>query len=114
MADYHTVYKGPEGETTQWEDIQIRLGNMAPKPKPWKPDAYTPEQEEQKDKEWLDKKDEEELAELDDEFQDDRALEEYRWAANALQLQQPLLSAAHVSAAGCPAMLARFVHTQHR
>uniref|UniRef100_A0A383WQD4 Phosducin thioredoxin-like domain-containing protein n=1 Tax=Tetradesmus obliquus TaxID=3088 RepID=A0A383WQD4_TETOB len=78
MADYHTVYKGPEGETTQWDDIQIRLGNMAPKPKPWKPDAYTPEQEEQKDKEWLDKKDEEEIAELDDEFQDDRALEEYR------------------------------------
>ncbi|WIA15119.1 hypothetical protein OEZ85_001809 [Tetradesmus obliquus] len=51
---------------------------MAPKPKPWKPDAYKPEQEEQKDTEWLDKKDEGELAELDDEFQDDRALEEYR------------------------------------
>ena len=83
MAEYHTVYKGPEGETTQWEDIQVRLGNMAPKPKPWKPEAYQPEQEEQKDTEWLDKKDEGELAELDDEFQDNRALEEYRWAAAA-------------------------------
>jgi hypothetical protein len=89
MAEYHTVYKGPEGETTQWEDIQIRLGNMAPKPKPWKPEAYKPEQEEQKDKEWLDNKNEGELAELDDEFQDDRALEEYRCAARSAQPHQP-------------------------
>lgn len=83
MAEYHTVYKGPEGETTQWEDIQIKLGNMAPKPKPWKPDAYKPEQEEQKDKEWLDKKDEDELSELEDEFQDDKVLEEYRCSTSS-------------------------------
>jgi hypothetical protein len=78
MAEYHTVYKGPEGETTQWEDIQVKLGNMAPKPKPWKPDAYQPEVEQQKDKQFLDKQDEQELRDLEEEFDDDRALEEYR------------------------------------
>lgn len=80
----HTVYKGPEGETTQWEDIQVKLGNMAPRPKPWKPEAYTPEEEEQKDKDWLDKKDEGELSDLEDEFGDDRALEEYRYTCTAI------------------------------
>jgi hypothetical protein len=78
MAEYHTVYKGPEGETTQWEDIQVRLGNMAPKPKPWKPDAFQPEEEEQKDQQFLDKQDEQELQDLEGDFDDDRALEEYR------------------------------------
>ena len=34
MADYHSVYKGPEGETTQWQDIQAKLGNYIAKPKP--------------------------------------------------------------------------------
>ena len=29
--DYHTVYKGPEGETTQWDDIQRKLGNLPAK-----------------------------------------------------------------------------------
>lgn len=31
MTDYHTTYKGPEGESTQWDDIQAKLGNKAPK-----------------------------------------------------------------------------------
>lgn len=78
MAEYHTIYKGPEGETTQWEDIHIKLGNMAPKPKAWKPEAYKPEEEEQHNQQYLDKQDEQELQELQDEFDDDRALEEYR------------------------------------
>eukprot|EP00879_Flechtneria_rotunda_P007622 GHRR01007994.1.p1 GENE.GHRR01007994.1~~GHRR01007994.1.p1 ORF type:complete len:246 (+),score=69.93 GHRR01007994.1:280-1017(+) len=78
MAEYHTVYKGPEGETTQWEDIQVKLGNLPARPKPWKPKAYRPEQEEQKTKEWLDKQDEDELSDLEDKFQDDKALEEHR------------------------------------
>uniref|UniRef100_A0A6U0Z877 Phosducin domain-containing protein n=1 Tax=Polytomella parva TaxID=51329 RepID=A0A6U0Z877_9CHLO len=79
MADYHTYYKGPEGETTQWEDIQIRLGNLAPKEKAWKPEKYAPEEELSKNKEWIDAKTQDELEEgLDEEFQDDRALNEYR------------------------------------
>ena len=68
MGDYHTVYKGPEGETTQWEDIQTRLGNLPPKPKPWRPDAYAPPADEgaarQRDVGSLAKRDEQELAEL--------------------------------------------------
>jgi hypothetical protein len=79
MAEYHTIYKGPEGETTQWEDIQVKLGNMAPKPKAWKPDAYKPEESQQVDKQFLDKAhDEQQLEDLEDRFDDDRALEEYR------------------------------------
>ena len=31
MTDYHTTYKGPEGETTQWDDIQAKLGNKPAK-----------------------------------------------------------------------------------
>lgn len=83
MADYHTVYKGPEGETTQWDDIQRKLGNLPPKEPVWKPDAYAPEAEEAKDEKWLDKKDEQELSDLEDEFGDDRFLEEYRWVLPA-------------------------------
>lgn len=86
MAEYHTVYKGPEGETTQWEDIQTKLGNMAPKPKPWKPDAYKPEEEQRVDQEFLSKAhDQQQLQDLEDEFDDDRALEEYRCAQQLLQ-----------------------------
>lgn len=31
MTEYHTIYKGPEGESTQWDDIQRKLGNAPPK-----------------------------------------------------------------------------------
>lgn len=31
MTDYHTVYKRGEGESTQWEDIQRKLGNIPEK-----------------------------------------------------------------------------------
>lgn len=31
MTEYHTVYKGPEGESTQWDDIQAKLGNRPAK-----------------------------------------------------------------------------------
>ena len=31
MTEYHTIYKGPEGESTKWDDIQRKLGNKAPK-----------------------------------------------------------------------------------
>ena len=40
MTEYHTIYKGPEGESTKWDDIQRKLGNKPPKvgvqpPHPW-------------------------------------------------------------------------------
>jgi hypothetical protein len=31
MTDYHTVYKGNEGETTEWDDIQRKQGNFPDK-----------------------------------------------------------------------------------
>lgn len=45
----------------------------------WKPDAYEPEAEPRKDAAWVEGRSAEELEELEDEFGDDRALEEFRW-----------------------------------
>ena len=74
-----TTYKRGDGETTQWEDIQTRLGNFAPRAKAWKADEWKSEKDTTKDKTWIDGKHQEELEDMDnDEFQDSRFLEEYR------------------------------------
>ncbi|CAL4978290.1 unnamed protein product [Urochloa decumbens] len=81
MADYHFVYKDVEGASTQWDDIQRRLGNLPPKPEPFKPPPFAPKveaDEQPKSKEWLDAREPEELEELEDELDDDRFLEQYR------------------------------------
>ncbi|KAF8118078.1 hypothetical protein N665_0006s0078 [Sinapis alba] len=83
MADYHFVYKDVEGTSTQWDDIQRKLGNLPAKAPAFKPPAYTPEQDESsapKDQAWFDKKTEEELEDLEDDkdLDDDRFLEDYR------------------------------------
>lgn len=77
MAEYHTVYKGREGESTQWEDIQRKLGNLPPKPPAWKPEKYAPEEEVAKNS--TDHIDSAYATELEGmELDDDRFLEEYR------------------------------------
>ncbi|XP_023535516.1 phosducin-like protein 3 [Cucurbita pepo subsp. pepo] len=83
MGDYHFVYKDVEGASTQWDDIQAKLGNLPPKPAPFKPPAFTPAQDEasvSKDKSWIDQKTEEELEDLEDDLDldDDNFLQEYR------------------------------------
>ncbi|KAL9454329.1 hypothetical protein AB3S75_009837 [Citrus x aurantiifolia] len=83
MADYHFVYKDVEGASTQWDDIQRKLGNLPPKPPAFKPPAFEPAVDPDsvpKDKSWVDDKTEEELEELEDDpdLDDDRFLEEYR------------------------------------
>jgi hypothetical protein len=83
MADYHTTYKGPEGETTQWEDIQRKLGNLPEKAPVWKPEAWKPGAEAPKGEALMRDKDAEELSDLEDEFGDNRFLEEYRWVGRA-------------------------------
>ncbi|GMP25802.1 hypothetical protein CsSME_00002490 [Camellia sinensis var. sinensis] len=37
MANYHFVYKDVEGASTQWDNIQRKLGNLPPKPPAFKP-----------------------------------------------------------------------------
>ncbi len=76
----NTVYRGDPDATTEWDDIQRKMGNLPPKAPAWKPEEFVPEAEVAKDKEWIDAKDEAELSDLEDEFADDRALEEYRCA----------------------------------
>ena len=75
MADYHTTYQRGEGETTQWEDLQRKFGNLPPKEPVQKPAAFAPAAEEQKDTQWLDERGEDELEMLDEETSDDRFLE---------------------------------------
>ncbi|KAJ4949897.1 hypothetical protein NE237_000101 [Protea cynaroides] len=72
-----------EGASTQWDDIQRKLGNLPPKPTPFKPPSFIPTQDEDskpKNKVWIDEKTEEELEDLEDDadLDDDRFLEEYR------------------------------------
>ena len=83
MGDYHFVYKDVEGASTQWDDIQRKLGNLPPKPPAFKPPPFTPAEDQDskpKDKAWIDGKTEEELEDLedDDNLDDDRFLQEYR------------------------------------
>ncbi|KAL7237764.1 hypothetical protein ACSBR2_003961 [Camellia fascicularis] len=46
MASYHFVYKDVEGASTQWEDIQRKLGNLPPKPPAFKPPSFKPTEDE--------------------------------------------------------------------
>lgn len=81
--DYHFVYKDVEGASTQWDDIQRKLGNLPAKAPPYKPPPFTPAEDDDskpKDQSWIDQKTEEELSDLEDEpdLDDDRFLHEYR------------------------------------
>lgn len=78
MGDYHTYYERKPGETTQWEDQLIKHG-IIEKPEPaWKPDAYTPEEEvDRNSKAFVDSASARELEEI--EYDDDRFMEEYRY-----------------------------------
>lgn len=81
MADHHFVYKGVEGASTQWDDIQRKLGNLPPKPPAFKPPSFTPSDDTDSkpiSKSWIDTKNLEELEDLEDDLDDDRFLEEYR------------------------------------
>lgn len=81
--DYHFVYKDVEGASTQWDDIQRKLGNLPPKPPAFKPPPFTPSEDQDskpKDKSWIDHKTEDQLEDLEDDpdLDDDRFLQEYR------------------------------------
>lgn len=78
--EYHTVYKRPEGETTQWEDLQRKFGNLPPKEEVQKPEAFVPAQDKSKDRQLLDNDDDiDALENAEDNFADDPFLEAYRW-----------------------------------
>eukprot|EP00798_Chlamydomonas_sp_ICE-L_P015774 gene15774-21897_t len=74
----NTVYKGLDGETTEWDDIQRKLGNFVEKAPAWKPEKFTPKEDEPTGRDLIDNEQEEELSDMEDEFGDDRAMEEYR------------------------------------
>jgi len=83
-------------ETTEWEDIHIRLGNMAPKPKTRLTDKEIAElveeaivEHEQEEKEKLEKASLDKLEEIEDEL-DEKVFEEYRKKRLAEMKQQAL------------------------
>ncbi|KAF9616752.1 hypothetical protein IFM89_032271 [Coptis chinensis] len=79
MGDYHFVYKDLEGTSTQWDDIQTKLGNLPPKPPVFKPPTFTPSEDEDS-KSWIDNKIEDKLKDLEDDtnLDEDHFLVEYR------------------------------------
>ncbi|THG02491.1 hypothetical protein TEA_022461 [Camellia sinensis var. sinensis] len=90
MANYHFVYKDVEGASTQWDDIQRKLGNLPPKPPAFKSPSFTPAEDEDskhKDKAWIDDRTEEQLEDLEDDpdLDDDRFLQEYRLTKEHMQ-----------------------------
>eukprot|EP00889_Picochlorum_renovo_P002870 jgi/Picre1/29900/NNA_005281.t1 len=100
MSEYHTIYKGDPYETTEWDEIQRKHGNLPPKESKPKPPDWEPEEEDwrkqkgqgglgtERAQEHLDDIDTlDELEELEDEFEDDRFLEEYR-RKRMLELEQ--------------------------
>ncbi|CAI9303238.1 unnamed protein product [Lactuca saligna] len=79
-ADLHFVYKDVEGVSTQWDDIQTKLRYLPPKPSAFKPDPFTPAEDEDskpKTKSQIDKKTEE-LKDLEDDLDDSCFLKEYK------------------------------------
>ncbi|WJX14660.1 hypothetical protein P8452_04885 [Trifolium repens] len=81
MGDYHFIYKDLEGASTQWDDIQTKLGNLPAKPPAFKPPSFTPATHLDsipKDKSWIHSKTHDQLQDLEDDLDDDRFLQEYR------------------------------------
>mmetsp|Transcript_15795 Transcript_15795/g.34244 ORF Transcript_15795/g.34244 Transcript_15795/m.34244 type:complete len:254 (-) Transcript_15795:171-932(-) len=81
MADYGTTsYKNHVPETTEWDDIQRKLGNLPSLPEQPKPAPFEPKAEVSKNASWIESQSEQALEELEDDkaIEDDRFLEEYR------------------------------------
>ena len=89
MAEYHTTYRGPEGRTTEWDDIQIKMGNKAPRPKREKAPKFAGEYEEAQDSDWVRRLDEDELSDIEDDLEDDRALKVLRYYSHGLAVPHP-------------------------
>ncbi|KDD74182.1 hypothetical protein H632_c1506p0 [Helicosporidium sp. ATCC 50920] len=97
MSEYHTIYKAPEGETTQWDDIQARLGNRAAKPKPAPAPKWEAAPEASRaSRANVEAADADALEDLEDDFEDDRELAALR-AKRMRELQE---SAAKAQAPG--------------
>ncbi|KAF5763926.1 putative phosducin, thioredoxin-like domain, Thioredoxin-like superfamily [Helianthus annuus] len=75
MGDYHFVYKDVEGSSTQWDDIQRKLGNLPPKPPAFKPHPFTPAQDQHYKPNSIDHKTQEDLEDFEDDPDDRRFLQ---------------------------------------
>eukprot|EP00850_Spirogloea_muscicola_P000219 SM000001S04621 [mRNA] locus=s1:1274432:1275703:- [translate_table: standard] len=80
MTEYHTVHKDVPGTTTEWEDLQVKFGNLPARPKPERVPYAAPAEEPRglSADAIAATSNADELEELEDECCDDRFLEEYR------------------------------------
>lgn len=78
MADYHYKYETHEKEDTEWEALHRKLGNLPQKPKKKPPLKFKPKEDPKKDEQFIDRQDEDGLEDLEDDFDDDAFLEQYR------------------------------------
>ncbi len=93
-----TVYERVEGETTQWEDLQRKFGNLPPKEPVQKADPFSPAEEPRWDRAWLEQAEApEDVEDAEDDFADDRFLEQYRWAPGQGPAQFPPVACACVA-----------------
>ena len=98
------MYRKDPKETTEWDDIQRKLGNLPPLPDPKVTDAIydVPEVDEAAARaEKLDALDADELSDVDDEeFMDDRFLEEYK-AKRIAELKGKMATERFGQVSGC-------------
>lgn len=74
-----TVYQRPEGDTTQWEDLQRKFGNLPPKEPVQKAAPFAPAEDPRRDHAWVHAAElPEDLEDAEEDFADDRFLEQYR------------------------------------
>ena len=77
MGERGGVYYQPTGETTEWEDILIKKGIIAPKTKV--EEEYEEDVEVETEADKLQAMGLDELDELDDDYDDDRVLQRIRY-----------------------------------
>lgn len=89
-----TVYQRPEGETTQWEDLQRKFGNLPPKEPVQKAAPFAPAEQQHRGQAWVHAAElPEDLEDAEDDFADDRFLEQYRCIMQSIALHQAVLGA---------------------
>mmetsp|Transcript_2884 Transcript_2884/g.7575 ORF Transcript_2884/g.7575 Transcript_2884/m.7575 type:complete len:260 (+) Transcript_2884:195-974(+) len=80
MSNYHSTMRNAIPETTEWEDLQVKHGNWEAREKPEPPPEWAP-REERSAKEKVEACDEAgDLSDLEDDFDDDRFMAQYREA----------------------------------
>lgn len=112
MGDYHATYTAPhDAPSTQWDDIQRKHGNLPPAPPRATPAPWAPAPDAPRGAALLDGG-ASDVSDLEDEFQDDAFLEEYR-AKRVAELRAAADAAARGDAVSTITAADYIVHVTH-